>query len=73
MNKGFAVVDVETTRLYPRSHRTAEIAVEHIDPDGTVGNRWESLVNPQRDLTLGSWETFSASARNPSAKGWPLL
>lgn len=50
MNEGFAVVDVETTGLYPGSHRIAEIAVVHVAPDGTVGDRWETLVNPQRDL-----------------------
>ncbi|VXC54141.1 DNA polymerase III, epsilon subunit [Arthrobacter sp. 9AX] len=50
MNAGFAVVDVETTGLFPGSHRIAEIAVVHVEPDGTVGSRWETLVNPQRDL-----------------------
>lgn len=50
MNEGFAVVDVETTGLFPGSHRIAEIAVVHVDPNGTVGDRWETLVNPQRDL-----------------------
>jgi DNA polymerase-3 subunit epsilon len=50
MNTGFAVVDVETTGLFPGSHRIAEIAVVHVEPDGTVSNRWETLVNPQRDL-----------------------
>jgi DNA polymerase-3 subunit epsilon len=50
MNAGFAVVDVETTGLFPGSHRIAEIAVVHVEPDGTVSNRWETLVNPQRDL-----------------------
>lgn len=28
----------------------AEIAVVHVEPDGTIGERWETLVNPQRDL-----------------------
>jgi DNA polymerase-3 subunit epsilon len=50
LNAGFAVVDVETTGLFPGSHRIAEIAVVHVEPDGTVSNRWETLVNPQRDL-----------------------
>lgn len=44
------MVDVETTGLFPGSHRIAEIAVVHVEPDGTVSNRWETLVNPQRDL-----------------------
>lgn len=50
MDAGFAVIDVETTGLFPGSHRIAEIAVVHVEPDGTVSNRWETLVNPQRDL-----------------------
>lgn len=50
MNAGFAVVDVETTGLFPGGHRIAEIAVVHVEPDGTVSNRWETLVNPERDL-----------------------
>ncbi|MET3719220.1 3'-5' exonuclease [Arthrobacter sp. UYEF21] len=50
MNAGFAVVDVETTGLFPGSHRIAEIAVVHVEPDGTITNRWETLVNPGRDL-----------------------
>ena len=50
MDAGFAVVDVETTGLFPGSHRIAEIAVVHVEPDGTITNRWETLVNPQRDL-----------------------
>ncbi|WP_082575117.1 exonuclease domain-containing protein [Arthrobacter sp. Soil763] len=50
MSAGYAVVDVETTGLYPGSHRIAEIAVVHVEPDGTVSNRWETLVNPERDL-----------------------
>ncbi|QTF71302.1 exonuclease domain-containing protein [Arthrobacter woluwensis] len=50
MNAGFAVVDVETTGLVPGRDRVAEIGVVHVDPDGTVRDRWETLVNPQRDL-----------------------
>ncbi|MFJ3957946.1 exonuclease domain-containing protein [Arthrobacter sp. NPDC090010] len=51
MNAGFAVVDVETTGLFPGARdRIAEIAVVHVDPDGRMTDRWETLVNPQRDL-----------------------
>jgi DNA polymerase-3 subunit epsilon len=50
MEAGFAVVDVETTGLFPGSHRVAEIAIVHMDPEGNVTDRWETLVNPQRDL-----------------------
>jgi DNA polymerase-3 subunit epsilon len=50
MEAGFAVVDVETTGLFPGSHRVAEIAIVHVDPEGNVTDRWETLINPQRDL-----------------------
>lgn len=50
MNAGFAVVDVETTGLVSGRDRVAEIGVVHVDPDGAVRDRWETLVNPQRDL-----------------------
>lgn len=47
----FAVVDTETTGLFPGNHdRIAEIAVITLDRSGTVLDRWETLVNPERDL-----------------------
>lgn len=47
----FAVVDFETTGLLPSyHHRVVEIGVTHVDDDGTVSGRWETLVNPERDL-----------------------
>lgn len=47
----FAVVDFETTGLLPSyHHRVVEIGVTHVDDDGTVTGRWETLVNPERDL-----------------------
>jgi DNA polymerase III subunit epsilon len=48
---GYAVVDTETTGLLTGyRHRIAEIAVIHLDPDGTPTGEWSTLVNPQRDL-----------------------
>ncbi|GAA1195296.1 hypothetical protein GCM10009608_33400 [Pseudonocardia alaniniphila] len=48
---GFAVVDTETTGVFTGfRHRIAEIAVVHVDPDGTITNSWNTLVNPDRDL-----------------------
>lgn len=48
---GFAVIDLETTGLFPGGHdRIVEIAVVHTDAQGTVTGAWETLVNPQRDL-----------------------
>lgn len=47
----FAVVDFETTGILPsHHHRVIEIGVTHVDDDGTITGRWETLVNPQRDL-----------------------
>ena len=47
----FAVIDTETTGLFPGHHdRIAEIAVITMDRSGTVLDRWETLINPERDL-----------------------
>ncbi|OLT54744.1 hypothetical protein BJF89_00355 [Corynebacterium sp. CNJ-954] len=45
----FAVVDVETTGFSNRE-RILEVAVVHAAPDGTVTDRWTTLVNRQRDI-----------------------
>lgn len=48
---GFAVIDFETTGLFPGGHdRVIEVALVHVEPDGRIGNRWDTLVNPGRDL-----------------------
>jgi DNA polymerase III subunit epsilon len=48
---GYAVVDVETTGLFPGGHdRIAEIAIVQVDTDGQVEDAWTTLVNPGRDL-----------------------
>jgi hypothetical protein len=49
--RGYAVVDTETTGLFTGfRHRIAEVAVIHVDPDGTVTDEWSTLLNPDRDL-----------------------
>ena len=46
-----AVVDVETTGLFPSRHdRIIEIGIVVIRPDGDVSVEFESLVNPKRDI-----------------------
>jgi len=48
---GFAVIDVETTGLNPGGHdRVVELAIVHVDEFGNVTERWETLLNPGRDL-----------------------
>ena len=46
----YAVIDTETTGLYPSTDRIIEVAVERIDTDGRVLGRYETLVNPHRDV-----------------------
>lgn len=48
---GYAVVDFETTGILPSyHHRVIEIGVVHVESDGSVSGRWETVVNPNRDL-----------------------
>ena len=47
---GYAVVDVETTGLWPGAHRIVELAVVLVDEDGRVEDEWATLLNPGRDL-----------------------
>lgn len=48
---GFAVIDFETTGLFPAHHdRVIELAVVHVSDLGVIEGRWETLVNPRRDL-----------------------
>ncbi|MBN9140060.1 MAG: DNA polymerase III subunit epsilon [Micrococcales bacterium] len=48
---GFAVIDLETTGLFPGGHdRIVELAVVHVDDHGLITGRWETLLNPGRDL-----------------------
>jgi len=47
----FAVVDVETTGLYPGGHdRIVEIAILGLDASGALSNEYSTLVNPHRDM-----------------------
>lgn len=48
---GFAVIDLETTGLNPHTHdRVVELAIVHVDEYGNTTERWETLINPARDL-----------------------
>ena len=49
--RGFAVIDFETTGLSPaRGDRAIEIAVVHATPDGQITGEWETLIRVDRDL-----------------------
>ncbi|MFI2365162.1 exonuclease domain-containing protein [Promicromonospora sp. NPDC019610] len=59
---GYAVVDVETTGLFPGGHdRIAEIAIVQVDSDGQIEDTWTTLVNPGRDLGPQQIHGISAS------------
>lgn len=51
---GFTVVDLETTGFRPTTDRVIEIAVVHVDADGTPRDDFSTLVRPQRDVGA-SW------------------
>ena len=59
---GFAVLDFETTGLFPGGHdRVIEVAIVHVTPDGEIEGRWDTLVNPGRDLGKQAIHHISAS------------
>lgn len=50
-DQGFVVFDVETTGLNPRRHdRIIEIGLIRLDSRGNEIGRWQTLLNPGRDL-----------------------
>ncbi|WP_016700665.1 exonuclease domain-containing protein [Actinoalloteichus spitiensis] len=59
---GYAVVDLETTGLAAALHdRVVEIAILHVDRDGTITDEWCTLINPHRDLGPQHVHGISAS------------
>lgn len=48
---GFAVIDLETTGLFPGGHdRVVEIGIVDLDPSLRPVGEWTTLVNPCRDI-----------------------
>jgi DNA polymerase III subunit epsilon len=47
---GFAVVDIETTGLYPTKDRIVEIAIVQMDANAAVTDKFCTLVDPKRDI-----------------------
>lgn len=63
MAHGFAVVDLETTGLFPAKHdRIVEIGVVLVSSDGVIESRHETLVNPNRDMGPQHIHGISAAA-----------
>ncbi len=49
--RGFAVIDLETTGLHlDYHHRVLEIAIVTLGPDGERQADWHTLLNPERDV-----------------------
>lgn len=63
MSKGFAVIDLETTGLFPAKHdRIVEIGIVLVSPSGEIESRHETLVNPERDMGPQHIHGISAAA-----------
>lgn len=58
---GFAVVDVETTGLYPSKDRVVEVAIVRLNSDALVVDEFSTLVNPRRDVGKTGIHGISAS------------
>lgn len=59
---GFAVVDLETTGLFPGGHdRVVEIGLVALDPSLSPVGEWTTLVNPCRDVGPTSIHGITAS------------
>lgn len=67
----FAVVDTETTGVYPND-RIVEIAVVTVGLDGRVLDRWDTLVQPQRDVGATHIHGITASMV-ADAPTWPEI
>ncbi|WP_018626732.1 exonuclease domain-containing protein [Niabella aurantiaca] len=46
----FAIVDIETTGSYAAASGITEISIQLVDAEGTLLNRFESLVNPLQEI-----------------------
>ena len=44
----FAVVDLETSGLSSRRHHVLQVGVVMVEPDGTIGDEWSTLVRLRR-------------------------
>ena len=62
MSGGFAVLDLETTGLFPGGHdRIVEIAILRMNGEGCAEETFSTLINPERDLGPVSIHGLTAS------------
>lgn len=62
MRRGFAVLDFETTGFSPKlGDRVVEVGAAYMTPDLTIHDRFESLINPRRDVGPTHIHGISAS------------
>ncbi len=62
-HRGFTVFDVETTGLSAKhGHRIIEIGIVRLDEDLDVIEKWETLINPNRDI--GKQEIHGIESRD---------
>jgi DNA polymerase III subunit epsilon len=59
---GFAVVDLETTGLYPSTDRVVEVGIVQLTADADVTTQFCTLINPGRDV--GPTRLHGISATN---------
>jgi DNA polymerase III subunit epsilon len=49
-SSGFAVVDLETTGLYPSTDRVVEVGIVHLNTGTEITGQFCTLINPGRDV-----------------------
>ena len=66
----FAVIDTETTGMYPQFSRVMDIGIV-IVKNGEVVDKWQSLINPQQSVPR--WITHYTHLAYKDVKGKPLF
>ncbi|MGH3353866.1 MAG: exonuclease domain-containing protein [Nocardioides sp.] len=60
--RGYAVLDVETTGLDPYRDRVIQVAIRQVSADGTAESEWETLVNPGAGVDPGPVEVHGLTS-----------
>lgn len=69
----FAVVDVETSGLSIRRDRVLQVGVVVVDRQGSVLDRWASLIRPRRRMFYRVGPTKLHGIRRRAVRGAPAL